>query len=763
MASLHEALKSLGPCDWADIPTSPEQLDPFISDLFSKSQLILESVPIPDPDSSIRPRSHTVSSVASNASEMSSSSARSAPPAAEYAALQKEWGKPLKLASKDNPLNMSVYKLGGKDGRGAWFARRSVHEGLGFARFKRGLEREFPESLAVQGAPGEGNIRGIGGEKKLESIKVGNRAKVEVYHLSAQFPGPTTPRDFVTFLVTSSKAKQVEHHSAVPELAPRHYMIISKPCNHPATPVGKDGMVRGSYESVEFIREVPRVATKTHSSVDLTHNRKVSGSESLEKVAMLRHAEQKTHSFPLHHANKSQEDIADHRNRDSGRVPSSSPGRKRSMTVDEPVHNHGHGTSDEYDPEENPVEWIMITRSDPGGSVPRFMVERGTPSSIVADAAKFLNWATAKEHPEDEEDAPPSARPDRLRQASFQGYNANGHLSGIQEQDTPIETTKNEPFPDLSQPPSPSSSQKQMQAGGILANVTGAASAIFGAYAPQAVLDHLQGHNGQDTATRSLPHGDSGVADVDGAEDDASSTTSSTSFQSADSHLGEKDGVDPSISSKMSPEKDPSASSTQISSHDKELEKLHKRRATLDTKLQAAREKLTKDADEQTEKEKEAIRKAEEKYAKELQKHEEKYKKEVSKLEQKKEREAKKLEEKKKRAADKDEKARITRERDEAREELNLLKQEKDLWLKQVGALQNENTMLAAKIGKLENLVNANGIGLPGTPVRQALEEDKGLASRLRAGTVGDSTRSRSSSLKSITRKGIQSESGSTS
>jgi hypothetical protein len=743
MATLHDALKGLGPCDWADIPTSPDELEPFVSDLFSKSQLILESIPIPDPDTSVRARSQTVSSIASNASEMSSSSARSAPPAAEYAALQKEWGKPLKLGAKENPLGMSVYKLGGKDGRGAWFARRSVHEGLGFARFKRGLEREFPESLAVQGAPGEGNIRGIGGEKKLESIKVGSKGKVEVYHLSAQFPGPTTPRDFVTFLVTSAKAMKTEPNPVVPELSPRHYMIISKPCNHPATPAGKHGMVRGSYESVEFIREVPRVPTKTQSSIDLTHTRKEAGSDSLERNALLRNA-QKTHSFPLEHANKSQEDIADHRNLHSGRVPSASPGRKRSVTVDEPIHNHGHGTSDEYDPEENPVEWIMITRSDPGGSVPRFMVERGTPSSIVADASKFLK-----------EDAPPHARPDRLRQASFQGYNANGHLSGIEEQDTPIEPTKNEPFPDLSQPPSPVESQKHMQSSGILANVTGAATAMFGAYAPQAVLDHLPGQYGQGTAPRELPHGDSGVGDVN---DDASSTISSSSFLSADSHLGGEDGLDPSISSKTSPEKDASASSTQLSGHDKELEKLHKRRATLDTKLQAAKEKLTKDSDEQTEKEKEAIKKAEEKYAKELQKHEEKYKKEVAKLAEKKERDAKKLEEKKKRAADKDEKARITRERDEAREEIELLKKEKDVWLKQVGALQSENTMMAAKIGKLENLVNANGIALPGTPARQLLDEDKGLASRLRAGTLDGATRSRSSSLKSVTRRGLAKE-----
>lgn len=46
-------------------------------------------------------------------------------------------------------------------------------------------------------------------------------------------------------------------------------------------------------------------------------------------------------------------------------------------------------------PEQNPVEWIMITRSDPGGSVPRWMVERGTPGGIVRDAEKFFNWAAA--------------------------------------------------------------------------------------------------------------------------------------------------------------------------------------------------------------------------------------------------------------------------------------------------------------------------------------------------------------------------------
>lgn len=83
------------------------------------------------------------------------------------------------MGAKENPLGMSVYKLGGKDGKGAWFARRSVHEGLGFTKWKKGLEREFPETMKVQGGPGEGNIRGIGGEKRVAFREVEGVGKME--------------------------------------------------------------------------------------------------------------------------------------------------------------------------------------------------------------------------------------------------------------------------------------------------------------------------------------------------------------------------------------------------------------------------------------------------------------------------------------------------------------------------------------------------------------------------------------------------------
>lgn len=176
MAALHEALKILGPAEYSSLPL--DDLKPYLSEAFTKGQMIIDSVPIPTPsdDSTVsaRPRSNT----AASASEISISSVRPPPPPSDVEALQKEW-KSVKLKPTENPLGMSVYKLGAKDGNGAWFARRSVHEGLGFTKWRKALEKEFPETLKVQGGPGEGNIRGIGGERRVEYKNVGGVGKME--------------------------------------------------------------------------------------------------------------------------------------------------------------------------------------------------------------------------------------------------------------------------------------------------------------------------------------------------------------------------------------------------------------------------------------------------------------------------------------------------------------------------------------------------------------------------------------------------------
>jgi hypothetical protein len=87
---------------------------------------------------------------------------------------------------------------------------------------------------------------------------------------------------------------------------------------------------------------------------------------------------------------------------------------------------------DEENPELNPVEWVMITRSDPGGSVPRFMVERGTPSSIVADASKFLDWACKQDHEDGYSDSELDLNRQDNREKAESG-DPNGPLSGQED------------------------------------------------------------------------------------------------------------------------------------------------------------------------------------------------------------------------------------------------------------------------------------------------------------------------------------------
>ena len=726
MANLHSALKGLAPCKFSDVPEKPEDQAPYLANLFSQVQTVVDSIPLPDPEPAHRSRSHTTGSItANNASEMFPSSARGPSPAAETAALQHEWGKPVKISAKENPLGISVYKLSGKDGKGAWFARRSIHEGLGFSRFKHGFEREFPTSLAVQGKPGEGNIRGIGAETRVEEITVPNRGKVEVYRLSAQFPGPTTPRDFVTMLVTSSKAMKAHGDS---DLIPRHYMIISKPCDHPETQPRAD-FVRGQYESVEFIREIPRRRHHTTSSTDLSspgHHR--APSPSLEQDMLKRNAEK--HST---HADDHRQHLGVDTHSPGARE--ASPGsRKRSVTVDSPASPVQHASAFEsFNPEENPVEWIMVTRSDPGGSVPRFMVERGTPGSICADAVKFLDWACQREDDgEGQEEA--ERRPSATRRDSFARWEANGTLAGIKEHEegalpaveqspphTPKASAAQGPPVDghsggESAPHSPSSPT-------FLNNLTG----TIGSYTPQIVKEKFPqfGENNEVQGEKALAKQDSQPGETpNGDDDDGSSTISSASFTSADSHMT-SDVMSPSISSK-SLENQPE--NKLLQQHEKEMAKLQERKAAVDAKLAKQREKITSQSSQDSEKDQQALKKAEEKHQKELKKQDEKHQKEVAKLEQKKKREVEKLEEKKRKQMDKDDKSRLTRERDEARAELDILKSAKDLLTRQVGELQKENTTLMARIGKLE--------GGSERPV-----------DRLRASTLSQESRGRSSSL----------------
>ncbi|MDI1486878.1 MAG: hypothetical protein OHK93_006140 [Ramalina farinacea] len=747
MAALHSALSSLGQTDYSLVPQDEPSIASYLRSAFRDARTIVDSVPLPVPAdlAAGRPRSSTTTSAASDISEFLPSPARPEPLDPANVPLQKEWGKPIKLNAKDNPLSMAVYKLGGKDGKGAWFARRSVHEGMSFKKWKLGLQKEFPETLQVQGGPGEGNIRGIGGERRVEKKVIKGVGNVEVYHLSAQFPGPTTPRDFVTLLLTSETAlgngedvkaasatQSGGFQSSTPPDVPRHFMVVSRPCVHPDCPP-RDGFIRGQYESVEYIREVTRKPRKASSATDLPGLARAP--PTLEKEAVLRNTMLASQEAPEAHL----------------KPPPSREGRHRGKTIS---FSESRGSSakgekldtaqEEDDDELNPVEWIMITRSDPGGSVPRFMVERGTPGSIVADAGKFLNWACKKDHSADEDGDGESDKVDTTggkERPKLEAYETNGHLAGLDGEgdadDGP--STSRDLANGADRVPVPSEST---DAGGLLATMANGAMTGIETYAPQAVINRLPGHHPtvpSEVAKAELIglHATDGRDNAGTPERRSSISSVSTigSFASAEDHFDDCEEI-PTTRSNTAP----GNVKDKLTPHDKELMKLNQKKQTLTEKLEKVKEKELKDKEELTSKEEERLRKAEEKHAKEIAKQEEKYKKEVSKIEARQRKEEAKEAQRAKRAQDKDEKARLTRERDESKQQLDATRTERDMLKEQVQALQQENTKLVQRLGKTSEGKEAL------KEVQEALAVDARPRSstssslrRLRAGTANGS------------------------
>ena len=180
MSELHKALEYLRPKDYSDVPL--DNLSTYLTDLFAKAELIANSVP-PPPNGTpyeAAQRSRKDANGALCAADLTVSEVRRPEPVSEeQIALQKGWGKPLKLSAKEAQTGISVFKMAGHDRHGAWFARTSVHEGLGFAKWKRAMMREFPESLETAGGPGVGSVRGIGGDRRLEDVEVEGVGKME--------------------------------------------------------------------------------------------------------------------------------------------------------------------------------------------------------------------------------------------------------------------------------------------------------------------------------------------------------------------------------------------------------------------------------------------------------------------------------------------------------------------------------------------------------------------------------------------------------
>ena len=619
MAELHEALKALSPTDWDDVPV--DDLGPYMTSLLSSGELICNSVPPPadgTPFHEAAPQFDQPNAATSH-KDVIPSQARAHPPDAAHQGLQKNWGKAMKFSAKENPLNIAVYKMAGKDRFGAWFARRSVHEGIGYSKFINAMKREFDESLAVEGGPGSGSIRGIGADTRLEKREVDGVGAVEVYQLSAQFPGPTTPREFIPLILTSDKAMtnlSAAQTSDGQTHIPRSHMILSRPITHPNAPE-RSGYIRGKYESVELVREIP-----------------------LHKV------------------------------RPDG----------------------GNDAS-----ELNPVEWIMITRSDPGGGIPRFMVDRGTPSAMLGDVHKWLDWATKV----NEEEAVGTQVPEKM-EAAEQGAAAVDPAPTAANGEPKVVTTSppvvEKPRPRSATVPVPQPQQQQQE--GMVSHLTQALGAGIDAYAPAAVSTYMHSYTDDKPA-----HADDGY-------DSSSSSSSSDSFMSAEEmrrmSIAEEDPLSTTKSESPTGSSQVSLASLEtlkqqrsLGHHEKEVLKLAKQREKLDRKLAKKREDEEARLRRARESESGEQEKAKERHDREIRKSEEKHQREMQKLESRKEKEARKAEEKRQKREERDVVSRVTRERDQFRSQMELLRKEVEILHEQIGDLQKENTAMAMKLGKL--------------------------------------------------------------
>jgi hypothetical protein len=313
-------------------------------------------------------------------------------------------------------------------------------------------------------------------------------------------------------------------------------MMVSKPCEHPDVP-HRPGYTRGEYESVELIREIPKKGNESSSS----------GSVSSAKKS---DAKQKENS----------------------------PDESKSQSPDP--------EADGEDEEMNPVEWIMVTRSDPGGNIPKWMVNKGTPGSVGTDAAKFVNWAMQDEKAPNHDDSP-------------SGSNNSSHSTGHKwSEPAHDEHSEDDSDTDLTD-------TEVRTRHGLIASVTGLLNSGFERYAPQAFLDYMPHHHG---LPGSFPVGDGTDATADSISQ--STKVSSTKNGRSTDSFATREADHASLSSARSEGAIPVAEigpnnlppkelmemtkDGKLSSHEKELAKLALRKREIDNKLETIRSELDK-------------------------------------------------------------------------------------------------------------------------------------------------------------------------
>ncbi|KAK4192123.1 reticulocyte-binding protein 2 a [Podospora australis] len=674
----HEPFKALGPLSWQEISAGGEAAyADVLQTTFSNCELLINSIPAPASTTKTgRARAQTDSAVSSSVDTNHILGSAAQPDV--IAKLKKDW-KEVKTSAKDQTdltRGISVYKLSSKDGKGAWFARRSIHRDTEpFEKWEAALRKEFAETLerCADGKkePGTGNIRGIGAERVVEKVEVEGKGVLELFQVSARFPGPTTPRDFLALHMSPPRTTPEEEEKKKKRREPRQFMLVSRPCEHPDCPP-RSGFIRGTYESVEMIREVPMTKPLRRTRSDLGK----------EDVNGLSHSDNVSRDAVLRSAQKAE-----------------ATGHRRGVSNVESV------VDDEDDDVEMAIEWLMVTRSDPGGSVPRFLVEKGTPGGIMNDAGSFLKWFMAEAK---KEEAGVTADRESLENGTIPEEEHAGEEpaprkpstttrqnDGVSE-DTQTETNDGDVTP-------PSGFY------GMIASAIGAAASRVATLAGTTVADDDSETDttSSDVDYASAEEGDehhspasSPIDATDGAKGMNASNFDVASTLSRQSTISEV-SQDISLSSRdHTPDARKHRHEVQ---HEKELRKLQDRMRRAQAKLVRAQEAKRQAGDfsaKEKEREEEALRKVREKHEKELAKREEKYQRELRRIADKRAAEEKKAADKARKAAEREEKAIIQMDLERTRIERDVALKQIEILREQVGELQAQNTVLVARLGK---------------------------------------------------------------
>jgi hypothetical protein len=381
--------------------------------------------------------------------------------------------------------------------------------------------------------------------------------------------------------------------------------------------------------------------------------------------------------------------------------------KKRSFSSADLTVDDGRKSTSANRPGDEPnapraIEWLMVTRSDPGGSVPRFLIEKGTPPGIIGDAGKFVTWVSSTTS-QDGTYHPREAVAKQQHGAGGQDSDAktNGNASSSLLADKLNNSAANSG--DGSSSNAQTSQDYESGYSDWIPSSTGLYGIITGAFGVAGSIasglrsqfsNPLSLNSSQDSLTASQPIQEEEEND-DASNSDASSTRS---FASAlEKYMtAERPPIDSILGSISDDSK-----SQHLRASAKDLQKLLERRQKLERDYTDFQERMQTKRLGHREKDAASQAKLREKHDKEVAKQEAKYKREMRKIEEKREQEERKAEERRKKAAERQEKSNLTLELERVRAERDMAMKQIELLRLQVGELQSQNTMLVAKLGRM--------------------------------------------------------------